>query len=134
ASNRRVGIDIQFVEALDRMEGIVSQFFSKTERDEFESQPVTAQTAAFFRGWSRKEAWLKAVGTGWAGPGRHADVSMSPVESTRSHFAREPSGSPTLWTIHDLAPAPGFVGAIAVEGRIDRLQDYEFGYDQFIKY
>ena len=59
---RVIGIDIEAVRAFDNAERIIDRFFSTHEQAEFLALPDAERVAAFFRGWSRKEAFLKAIG------------------------------------------------------------------------
>ncbi len=59
-----VGIDAERTQSKRDLPGLVNRYFSTTEQAQFASLPVELQSAAFLRGWTCKEALLKAIGTG----------------------------------------------------------------------
>ena len=91
---REVGIDLERIRPVERAARIAERLFSAREREELEALDETEREAAFFRAWTRREAQGKATGEGLAG----------------KDAAREG------WTMRSLAPAPGYVAALAVEG------------------
>lgn len=116
-ADRPVGIDIEVLRPLDGMAGIVADNFSAREIAAFAAVPRPAREEAFFRAWTRKEAFAKALGRGLLQ--RFADFS---VEFAAGQAPRliEISGAPEeaeAWTLRDLAPAAGLAGALAVRAR-----------------
>lgn len=134
-SGREVGVDIEQVRPMDDAERIITRFFSKKEQADFLSLPGDQRTAAFFRGWTRKEAYMKATGEGFALALDRFDVSIAPDEPARLLHVEGRPDEPERWSLADLAPGPGFQGAVVVEGsgwRITGFQlDIETGYFEF---
>ena len=63
----RVGIDIEYRSDRPNAEAIFGRFFSRREQLAFLSVPPENRTGAFYRAWTRKEAILKAIGSGVQG-------------------------------------------------------------------
>jgi 4'-phosphopantetheinyl transferase len=61
-----VGIDIERIRAFPDRELVAAQFFSERERSHLDTLHGDEADAAFFRCWTRKEAYLKAIGVGIA--------------------------------------------------------------------
>jgi 4'-phosphopantetheinyl transferase len=118
---RCLGVDVEQVRHLDDCNEIVGRFFSEREREDFARVAEHAKSEAFFRGWVRKEAVLKAKGTGMSLPLDSFDVSLLPGEGARLLRMEGPPGEIDRWSLADLDPARGFVGALAVEGSGWRL-------------
>ncbi len=59
-----VGIDIEQMRPLDDLLKIARQFFLADEAEALQRLPPEVQLPAFYRVWTRKEAYLKAIGTG----------------------------------------------------------------------
>ncbi len=97
---RRVGVDIEYIRSDIMVEDIARQFFTPSENILLETCPGQARNKAFFTLWARKEACLKAQGTGLAEAGAlmKADRDAS-------------------WSLADLDVKRGYAAAIAVEGR-----------------
>jgi 4'-phosphopantetheinyl transferase len=113
---RQLGIDIERVRPLDDFERIIVRYFSASERAEFLALPERLRLEAFFRGWTRKEAYMKAIGMGFSMPLDQFSVTVSPCKEPRLlHVAGRPREE-DRWRFVDIDPAPGYQGAIAVEG------------------
>lgn len=63
-SDRRIGVDVEVLRPMDNAAGLVRRFFSSEEQQQFAALPEVWKLAGFFRGWTAKEALLKAVGVG----------------------------------------------------------------------
>jgi 4'-phosphopantetheinyl transferase len=73
--------------------------------------PPAARPAAFFRIWTRKEAYVKGIGKGLSMPLTAVDVRESPIAVRRAGGAPQPA-----WVCRDLDVAPGYAAAVAAEG------------------
>ncbi len=63
-NDQSVGIDIEIHRAIDDAEALAQQHFTLTERAELAAAPALGQSRCFLRGWTRKEAVVKALGSG----------------------------------------------------------------------
>ena len=111
-SAARVGVDIEATGRANDWRAVARRFFSAAERAAIEAYPEAERRGAFFRVWVRKEAFVKALGTGVAtGLGRF-DVSAGPEPALTG--ARIDGIEAAEWSIRDFATGPGYVGAVAV--------------------
>lgn len=116
ASGRRVGVDLEQVRPMRDFEALAERFFAPAERDELRALAAEERQAAFFRAWTRKEAYIKATGEGIAAGLERFAVTMSPgVPALLRHVEGRP-GEASRWSLCDLDPWPGFAAALAVEG------------------
>jgi 4'-phosphopantetheinyl transferase len=102
---RPVGIDVEAVDATREVLPLARTAFSPAERAALSVMTSEQQIAAFFRGWTRKEAYLKLLGTGF---------SLSPESFTVS-LAAEPLSFIDDYALRDLDVPSGFACAIATE-------------------
>ena len=109
---REVGIDIEEVRPITDADDIATLVFSDRERSEYRDLPPDAKCRGFFNGWTRKEAFIKAVGAGLAYRLDQFDVSLAPGQPARLLRVGADSGDRTPWTLQAFDPAPGLVGAI----------------------
>lgn len=119
SAGRAIGIDLEYQRVEFDFRGIAGRFFTAGEFGRIQALPDDAeQRSAFFRGWARKEAFLKARGDGlWLGLDQF-EVSIDPEAPARLvHTAWDPDEA-RRWTLHDLDAASGFAAALAVEGAI----------------
>ena len=113
--DRQVGVDVEVVRSLPDMDALVEQNFSQREREEYAELPSDMHTVAFFNCWTRKEALIKAWGYGLSYPLDQFDVSLRPQEPARIHRLADVDGEHCGWEIHDFAPLPDTIAAIAVQ-------------------
>lgn len=115
ALDRELGIDVEEVRELDDAECIAVRFFSAAEVSDLLSLKREDRGLAFFRCWTRKEAYVKAIGGGLAIPLSGFQVTLLPGVPARFVQITSDLGAASDWTLHHLEPAPGYVGALAYE-------------------
>ncbi len=112
ALDREVGVDIECIRDIPEMEQIVARFFSCSEKEIFRRLPENRKRDVFYQMWTRKEAFLKAVGKGLHVP--LDSFTVLPQSDEEGHWCLNRASG---WYIKDLHPWPGFAGAFAVEGK-----------------
>ena len=116
-----VGVDIEQERPVPESEDIARHYFSAREGAELRSLGADEREAAFFRCWTRKEAFIKATGDGLSRPLDTFDVTLASGKPARLlRVLGEPEAARRFW-LEDLRPAPGFAGALAVEGGAKRV-------------
>ncbi len=117
ARGRELGVDLERMDAGVSAERIPEHFFSPRECAALRALPLEQQPEAFFACWTRKEAYIKAKGKGLALRLDQFDVALAPSEPVALLQTAEGSREVLRWSLHDLSPAPGYSGALAIEGR-----------------
>jgi 4'-phosphopantetheinyl transferase len=115
AYGREVGVDVEVLRPKPKAAALVERFFSPNEKAAFRKLAPHEEQAAFFAGWTRKEAYVKAVGKGLRFPLDRFDVSLSPGNQ---HALLSVAGAPEevrRWSVRDIDLGPGFRAALAVE-------------------
>jgi 4'-phosphopantetheinyl transferase len=115
AHGREVGVDIERIRADLPVAAIAEQFFAPEEIAALRSLPPAAQVEAFFVCWTRKEAYVKAIGKGLGFGLDRFVVGIEPNGRFTLSSASPESGS-NCWSIDSLNLPPGYVGAVAAEG------------------
>lgn len=116
AYEREVGVDVEYRRAGIDYRELATRYFSARECAALQALPVEHQEEAFFLGWSRKEAYIKARGKGLALPLDQFDVSLIPGERAALLGSREEPRATERWLLHALVPGVCYAGALAVEG------------------
>jgi 4'-phosphopantetheinyl transferase len=113
---REIGVDIEFWRDLRDEEALARRYFSVGEVNEYCELSPGEQTAGFFNCWSRKEAYIKALGRGLSLPLAGFQVSLAPGREVRlvSPSEEQPPGS--RWSLAAVQPFDRCSAAVVVEG------------------
>lgn len=118
--HKNIGVDLERIRPDFAAREIAGQFFSPDEIAALRALPPEA----FFTCWTRKEAFIKAHGSGMSLPLHQFSVSLDqPARLLRTDF--DPAAI-HQWTLHDLPVPEGFAAALALEGNLDRIEYREF--------
>lgn len=108
-----VGIDLEKIRPLPDLMDIANRFFSTDEAVELDSLPPGRRESAFFRCWTRKEAYIKATGCGLSAPLDQFQVSLLPHEPAQLIQLARDANAAKAWTLDDLKLATDYEGALA---------------------
>lgn len=111
-SGCELGLDVEKVRHLESLTEIARKHFSPSEFAALDALAGDARELAFYRGWTRKEAYIKALGEGLSMPLDTFDVSLG--ESPQLLACRDGREDPAHWSMFDVSPGPEFVGAVAL--------------------
>ncbi len=117
AIERMIGVDVEFIRARVSFREIATRFFSPSEVRELYSLPDKLHKEAFFNGWTRKEAYIKAKGKGLAIPLDSFDVSLTPGKQVLLLDSRDEPGIFYEWFMDELFLGNDYKGAMIVEGK-----------------
>lgn len=114
ALDTRIGIDIELVDiAFPKLE-IAEKYFSAHEANAIRDLPPELQTAAFFDCWTKKEAYIKALGDGMSHPLPNLTISSDKQELfSVAATSIETKG----WCITSFIPQQDYIASMAYEGR-----------------
>jgi 4'-phosphopantetheinyl transferase len=123
---REVGIDLEWINPRVAFEDLAERFFTPGEVSSLRALPDHAREPAFFACWTRKEAYMKAIGKGLSLPTQDFEVTLAPGEPAALISTRHDPGQATRWSLIELDAGPGFAAAVAVEGRGWSLQRWQW--------
>ena len=103
---RRLGIDLEFPRLNIDMAVLARRYFSKREAEGLVSLTGDSLVAAFFRVWTRKEAYIKARGDGLSLPLQQFDVSLDPEKAQLLETRHDP-GECDRWTMQTIPMEEG---------------------------
>jgi 4'-phosphopantetheinyl transferase len=126
ALEREVGVDLEELKRVADFAAISKRYFSPAENEALRALPPEPREAAFFTCWTRKEAYIKAVGEGLSIPLGSFDVTLAPGDPPRLLATRGEPGGEARWSLHALDPGPGYVGALAVEGPAPEVHCFDW--------
>lgn len=117
ARGHKNGVDVERIRPDIDVDDLAARYFSPSEFQKLRALPADEQREAFYCGWTRKEAYLKARGEGLSFRLDRVEVSLTPGEPAMILKASGDRGVSRRWIVQHLSPAPGYIGAAAVEGR-----------------
>ena len=117
---REIGVDVEHVRSEFASDDIARRFFSPFEVGVLCGLPEVDRVAAFFRCWTRKEAYIKATGRGLSQPLHGFDVTLGSGEDVA--LLRTDDGSHERWQLVDIEVGDGYAGALAVEKPVSKIR------------
>ncbi len=122
---RELGVDLERLCPNLADEQIAERFFSPREVAALRALPTNMRQEGFFTCWTRKEAFVKAKGEGLTLRLDQFDVSLVPGEPAALLSTSDPQET-SRWSLKELAPKAGYVGALAVEGHDWRIKCWQW--------
>jgi 4'-phosphopantetheinyl transferase len=119
-----VGVDLEMIWPEMDIDKIAKRFFSLEETEQLVALNGSAKRDAFFNGWTRKEAYLKARGEGIGYGLDQFAVSLVPEEPARLLNDHRDPEAVRHWSIRELAAAPGYVAAVSAEATDFRARQF----------
>jgi 4'-phosphopantetheinyl transferase len=108
-----IGVDIERVKPGRPYQRLSERFFSGQESSMLCSLPPEEQETAFYACWTRKEAYLKAIGTGLATPLNAFSVSLLPGDPPALISQSLDPSETGRWDIAEIHVPGGYRAALA---------------------
>jgi 4'-phosphopantetheinyl transferase len=109
-----VGVDLEEIDPALDFERLAAQFFTPGENALLRGVSPGRRRRAFYRMWTRKEAWLK--GMGWGFSASASGVGLLDLDS----------GGDAVWRVRSFPVGHGFLGALAVAGEVGVVRRWEW--------
>lgn len=111
ARGAAIGVDVEAVGERWDVEELVRRRFARADLEPLLAAPVQERQRLFLRRWTRHEAYLKALGTGFGASQERSGLAMLATHDALMQRAgdREP-----LCVIRAISLPRGYVGALAV--------------------
>ena len=111
-ADTELGVDLEKVRHLESLTPIAQRHFSDREFGALDQLEGEARELAFYRCWTRKEAYIKALGEGLFLSLDSFEVSLS--EEPRFVACHDGREDPSKWSMLDVSPGPEYVAAVAM--------------------
>lgn len=108
-----LGVDVEQIRPMADMRRIAGQFFCEEESAELMTLPADLRERAFFLCWTRKEAYIKAIGDGLSAPLDSFRVTLRPDDPPRFIHLERDTDAAAQWTLHDLNLSRDYATALA---------------------
>lgn len=126
ASKRPLGVDVEQHRSDTDMELIARRQFSPGEQARLMSLPLAERRIAFYECWTRKEAYLKAIGDGIAGGLQGFEVSFLANEAPALLRAKAGPEECKRWAVVPVNAGAGLSAACIVERPVERVFGWDF--------
>jgi 4'-phosphopantetheinyl transferase len=114
AGGDTVGVDVERLRRDFDFRPIARRFFAPREVATLEALPPWERRRAFFACWTRKEAVVKAHGSGLSLPLDTFEVSLAPDAPPAVLWTGWNPAEAPRWSLRELEPAAGYLAALAV--------------------
>jgi 4'-phosphopantetheinyl transferase len=116
ALDKKVGIDIEYVNPEFTAFDIAERFFTQHENKELFGLPLEFRRRGFFNCWTRKEAFIKATGLGLSTPLNSFHVSLIPGEPAFLFHNDSARTQITEWSLKEIKLNRNYTGALCTLG------------------
>lgn len=106
-----IGIDLECIQPAVDLSNLAQIYFAPEERAALQTLDSETQIQAFFRFWSCKEAYVKALGQGFSLPMCSFAIALGPA-SPRLLYSHD--RAPANWQLYEPNIGSGFTAALAV--------------------
>jgi len=113
---RPIGIDVEKMRPLEDADGLASRYFSAREYAAWRTVDQEERQIMFFRYWTSKEAYIKAIGAGLSFPLDQFDVSLAPGEPASLLTISGDEEKARRWSLRELHPAEEYAAAVSAPG------------------
>jgi len=100
SQKQNIGIDIEKINQESDHKALITRFFSKAEQSEFQTMQEANKARAFCACWTRKEAFIKAIGSGVSYGLDKFDVTVDPENQIPEINLHKPSEE--IWSAINL--------------------------------
>ena len=121
-----IGVDIEYMQEKIQKDDIASRFFAEEEHQEYFSLKEEEKLVGFYNAWTRKEAFIKALGKGVSQSLKSFAVNLSPQEKPQIVSVNNKKEQALLWQLHAFTPKKNYLAATSWRGRKKQLKFFEF--------
>lgn len=123
AKDRNIGVDVEQIKQISDIEGVIDLCFSESEKVWFNKIPFDNKNEVFYKIWTSKEAYIKAIGMGLHFPPNKISTGLN-SEGDIFFNEIEVDENPGRWGLHTFTISPDFSSAVVVENDDPEIEYY----------
>jgi len=116
--DRMIGVDLEYHRPMPDASKIARRFFSAQESKLLDGTAVEQQSQLFFRLWTAKEAYLKAIGKGLADSLASVELAFDCTNSIYLSALKKDPDAIDNWSLYSCAFSPNYSAAIAINAKV----------------
>lgn len=106
-----IGVDVEWLDRHPHVDELAGRMFAEREREQLAAVPDAQRIEAFLRFWTRKEAYVKAIGKGLSQP---LDAFFFELDQPGIYFADPSADDTARWRFDEVRPGPEHLLALAI--------------------
>lgn len=114
ALKARIGVDIEEIRPESATMDVAARFFTPRENQDLKCLSGQDQIRGFFNCWTRKEAYLKAIGCGLSADPKNCEVTVKPVDKPEIRLHLPSDKDQGAWSLFHLSDEP-YISAVATD-------------------
>lgn len=122
SSHADLGVDIEYNEKKSAWEKIARRYFHPAEIEYLFKQKKSKQKKTFFQIWTRKESYIKALGTGFSTPFSSFNVIAEKITNELNILVNDKQN----WFQQDLGINPNYTAAVVQNTSIEKIRYYSY--------
>ncbi|GFO69936.1 4'-phosphopantetheinyl transferase [Geomonas limicola] len=126
SAGSEVGVDLEEIRGDLDFRPMAERYFAPSEQQELFALEPAQQLTAFYRCWTRKEAYLKGTGVGFSQPANSFQVSLAPNVPAALVVHHDHPEESRRWSLRDLPAPAGYCAALAAQIARPELKFYGF--------
>lgn len=119
--NYKVGIDIEFINNIFKIEDLLPSIAAPEEALAFDKLHEADKAYLFYKMWTIKEAFLKALGIGLSYPLSDIETTILPREKFKILTFDGSKKVQNEWTFMPIKFIPGYLGTVTVEKENEKI-------------
>lgn len=121
-----IGVDVEYTQRKIDVKQIAKQFFSVEEYESLLTLDNSCQLQGFYNCWTRKEAFIKALGSGLSFPLDQFVVSLDCTEEAVLKDTKWDNKEKEKWVLQPIKPRENYIGAYAVKGKVSNVKSWKY--------
>lgn len=120
-----IGVDVEYPKNNVDFIGLAKRFFSATEYQELLKLSESERYIGFYNAWTRKEAYIKALGEGLSHPLDSFDVALLPNANIEILRIAQPEHEVKNWSLFAFEPYAEYFAACAIRRKINTIEFFD---------
>ena len=120
--NYDIGVDVEKMEEFPEADDVAKNFFSSYEYKSFSLLQSNERTEGFYNCWTRKEAFIKAIGSGLSYSLKEFDVTLAPGSDSKIIKIKNDKAEGENWSLFSLDLISNYKAAVAVRMKECRMK------------